>query len=269
MKAGHQGRYHALKYADLAGVELVAVVDIDGGRAARLSADTGAAACTDLTQMLHRVDVASVAVPVSAHLEVGWMLLDAGVHVLMEKPIARNLQEARALTELAAARGCALQIGHVERFNPAFEALRKRVRRPLYIEARRLGPFTARGSDADVVLDLMIHDIDLALTLAGRDVVGIEAAGVRVLSDHLDLAEARLRFAGGCVAELLASRASVGVQRRDALHDQILAFLEAVAGRRSLAVSGEDGVRALETAVAVIDRISGDASRLEPREGYQ
>jgi len=212
--AGHQGRYHAAKYAVLPGVRLAAVVDTDGVRAARVAAETGAEPYTDHRRVLGRVDVASVAVPVSAHHAIGCDLLDAGVHVLMEKPIAGNLDQADELNALATARKRVLQIGHLERFSSVTLALREQASHPIFIEARRLGPFTARGTDADVVLDLMIHDIDLALVLANAPIAEVEAHGTSVLSDQVDVANATLRFASGCIANLTASRVSFGSVRR-------------------------------------------------------
>lgn len=300
--AGYQGRFHALKYSALPGVQLTAVVDIDPQRAARLAAETGAAAYTHHRQVLRRVDVASVAVPVSAHHEVGHDLLEAGVHVLMEKPMARSVAEASELTTLAAARGCVLQIGHLERFSPVVRALRERVGVPRFIEAHRLGPFTARGTDADVVLDLMIHDLDLTLLLVDAAIVRVDANGAPVLSEHVDIANARLTFANGCTANLTASRVSFASRRRlrlfqadaylsadmgdyvlewcgrvpgvgpggrsgiagsrdllprgDALGDQIRAFVRAVRTGAPPVVSGEDGVRALKAALAVVGQIT-------------
>jgi predicted dehydrogenase len=212
--AGLHGLRHARKYQGLPGVRLCAVVDVDRARAARLAAETGAVAHSDHRAVLGEVDVASVVVPAHAHHEVGRDLLAAGVHVLMEKPIAASVPEGRALTRLAATHGRVLQIGHLERFNPVLRALRARARAPRFIEAQRLAPFSARGTEVNVVLDLMIHDIDLTLMLAQGPVVRVEASGARVLSDQIDVAHARLELADGVVAQLTASRVSFGRQRR-------------------------------------------------------
>lgn len=211
---GYLGRFHARKYAALPGVRLAAVVDVDSERAADMAAETGAPACTDVRDILGSIDVASVVVPTSQHYAVGRALLEAGVHVLMEKPITSEVAQATALIGLAQARGCVLQVGHLERFNPVARALIERVRLPMFIEAHRLAPFKQRGTDVSVVLDLMIHDIDLVLQLVGAPLERIDASGAPVLSEQVDIANARLRFANGCVANLTASRVSCKSQRR-------------------------------------------------------
>lgn len=211
---GYLGRFHARKYAALPGVRLTAVVDTDGARAALLAAETGARPYTDVYAALDDIDVASVVVPTSQHYQVGRVLLEAGVHVLMEKPITAEAAQATALIELARSRGCVLQVGHLERFRPVVRALLERAQAPRFIEAQRLGPFTARGVDVNVVLDLMIHDLDLVLKLVQAPIEQIEASGAPVRSEQIDIATARLRFANGCVAKLTASRVSPLLERR-------------------------------------------------------
>ncbi|GIX22597.1 MAG: UDP-N-acetylglucosamine 3-dehydrogenase [Gammaproteobacteria bacterium] len=212
--AGYLGRFHAQKYAALPGVELVGVVDIDPARAAAVAEEVGSRAYTDPEAVLDRVDAVSVVTPTVTHAEVAATCLDRGVHVLLEKPMTTTLAEADRLIELAERRGLVLQIGHLERFNPAVQAVAGALDRPLFIESTRLAPFKPRATDVDVVLDLMIHDIDLILALVGGEIEHIEAAGARVLSEHIDIANARLHFRGGCVANVTASRVSLKSERR-------------------------------------------------------
>jgi predicted dehydrogenase len=212
--AGYLGRFHAQKYAQLPGCELVAVVDTDADRAAAVAAECGCAAVTDVAGIVERIDAASVVVPTSAHREVALPLLEAGRHVLLEKPIAPDLDAADALVAAAERRDVVLQIGHLERFNPAIGALVARAQRPLFVEAHRLGVFSGRATDVDIVVDLMIHDIDILLHLVGRPVTAIQAVGTPVLTGRVDIANARLEFAGGCTANLTASRVSVRDKRR-------------------------------------------------------
>ncbi len=211
---GHFGRYHAEKYAALAGAELVAVVDCALERAQELGAALGALALTDLAELAGRVEAVSVVVPTRSHFAVARRLLEAGLHVLLEKPIAASLEEADTLIALAQAQGVMLQIGHLERFNAALLALADVLEVPLFIESHRLAPFKPRGTDVDVVLDLMIHDIDLIQQLIGRPLASIDAVGVPVLSAEDDIANARLRFEGGCVVNVTASRVSLKSERK-------------------------------------------------------
>lgn len=212
--AGHMGRYHAAKLADCAEVELVAVADPDEARARALAAQFGCAAHADWRAALEGVGAAVVAAPTAEHYAIARECLARGVHVLVEKPIARTLGEADALVASARAASLVLQVGHVQRYDPGFRALVARMDRPLYVEAERLAGFRARGTDVDVVLDLMIHDIDLALTLARSPVAAVSAAGFRVLTADIDIANARLEFANGCVASLSASRVSQSPVRK-------------------------------------------------------
>jgi predicted dehydrogenase len=212
--AGHFGRYHAQKYAATPGAELVAVVDADPARAAALAAETGTRAESSLEAMIGRIDAASVAVPTHAHYDVAARLLDAGIHVLVEKPIAATLDQADALVALAQRRGVVLQVGHLQRFLLQRMEIQARVVRPLFIEALRIAPFKPRGTDVGVVLDLMIHDIDLILALVGEPVTEVDAVGAPVVTASEDLVNARLKFANGCVASVTASRIGFKTERR-------------------------------------------------------
>lgn len=205
---GHLGRHHARLLASMPGVTLVHVVDLDAARAAEIGGAYGAAPLTDWRALDATIDAASIAVPTEAHLEVALGLIERGVHVLVEKPLARSLVEADALIAAAAARGVRLATGHTERFNPAVVAARPYLTHPRFIEAHRLGTFPERSLDIDVVFDLMIHDLDVLLSIVGEPVVSVEAVGVPVLTPRIDIANVRLRFAGGCIANLTASRIS-------------------------------------------------------------
>lgn len=299
---GHFGRYHAQKYAALPGAELVACVDANPAAAARVAQEVNSFATARLEDVVDRIDAASVAVPTKHHYEVARRLLEAGKHVLIEKPLAATRAEGKALVELAEARGRILQVGHLERFNAAILALRDVIREPLFVESHRLGGFVAgRGTDVSIVLDLMIHDIDLIQEFVGRPLVSVDAVGVPVLTDQDDIANARLRFEGGCTVNVTASRVSMTPQRRmrlfqhdayiaidfqtreatiarrgigkplpmlpgigveerqfepnDALQLEIESFLKAIAGESPVTVSGEAGLRALDTALWITEAL--------------
>jgi predicted dehydrogenase len=296
---GHFGRFHAQKYRELKGAKLVAVVDREPA-AARALADElgdGVLALTDPDGLIGRVDAASVVVPTREHFAVASSLLQGGLHLLVEKPIAASLEQADELLRLAGSCARVLQIGHLERFNAALLSLEDVLDGPLFVESHRLAPFKPRGTDVDVILDLMIHDIDLIQLLVRAPLVRAEAVGVPVLSDRDDIANARLHFEGGCVANVTASRVSlkserkmrlfqkdayvsidfmageatvarkgagemfpgvpdIGIERRrfgenDPLRLEIEVFLAAVRGERAVAVSGEDGRRALDAALRI------------------
>lgn len=206
---GHVGEHHARLYQELPGAELVAVCDTDAARAAAVAARQGSEATTDFRGLLGKVEAVSVAVPTVHHHAVARAFLEAGADVLVEKPIAESLEEAEALVATARRMGRILQVGHVERFNGGVRALHSLVRGPGFIECHRLGPFAGRGTDVDVVRDLMIHDIDIILSLVRSPVVQVQAVGVPVISDRVDIANARLQFASGCIANVTASRVSV------------------------------------------------------------
>jgi predicted dehydrogenase len=202
--AGHMGRFHAEKFARLPGVELTAVVDPDPARAK----------IQDFKQVLGDVQAAVIAVPTNLHHEVARACLERGLHVLVEKPLAATLEEADDLVDLASKKNAVLQVGHVQRYSNAFRALAKRVDKALYVDAERLAGFKQRGAEVDVILDLMIHDIDLAFSLARSEVASVSACGFRVLTRDIDIASARIEFVNGCVADLTASRVSQAVVRK-------------------------------------------------------
>lgn len=211
---GHLGQHHARLYAALPDSTLIGVTDQDRGRARLIADQHGAQVFEELSDLLKAVDVVSIAVPTSAHYGVARACLEAGKHVLVEKPIAVKPAEARELVDLAKAKGRRLQVGHSERFNPIMQAMRPHIRRPAFIEGHRIGPYSERGTDVDVVLDLMIHDLDLVLSLNPGPVEEVRAAGVPVLSSTIDIANARIQFQSGCVANLTASRVSLAKMRR-------------------------------------------------------
>ncbi len=211
---GYLGKFHAQKYAQIPGSQLIAVVDTDS-RAARAAATAhGAEALGDYRHLLGRVDAVSIVVPTSLHYEVARDFLTHGSHVLVEKPMTRTVSEAQALIELARAHGRTLQVGHLERFNNAILDLDRVLQKPLFIESHRLAPYKPRGTDVSVVLDLMIHDIDIILNIVRSDLERIDASGVPVLSDAVDIANARLVFENGCVANVTASRVSLKTERK-------------------------------------------------------
>ena len=205
---GHLGKHHARILSSLPGVDLVAVVDVNQARAKEIAAAHHTTALFDARELNGRVDAVTIAVPTESHRDVALPFLDAGVGVLVEKPMARNLAEADAMIAAAAASQATLAVGHTERFNPAVAAARPLLRDPRFIEVHRLGTFPERSLDIDVVFDLMIHDLDVVLSLVKSDVASIDAVGVPVLTGRVDIANARLRFANGCIANLTASRIS-------------------------------------------------------------
>ena len=210
---GHFGRYHAEKMAALDDAHLVAVADPDSARAAAVAARLDTQAVADHRALIGRIDAASVAVPAAAHYAVVKDLLDAGIHVLVEKPFTERVATASALTALAEAKGLVLQVGLIERFSEAFRTVAPRIARPVYMEAVRISPFSPRGTDVSVVLDMMIHDIDIVLALVDAPVAEIDAVGAPVFSASEDIANARLKFANGCVANVTASRVSLKTER--------------------------------------------------------
>ncbi|OLB19208.1 MAG: hypothetical protein AUI12_17750 [Acidobacteria bacterium 13_2_20CM_2_57_6] len=205
---GEFGRNHARVYRELDGVELVGVFDENPERAATVAAEFQTLVLTRLEELPRRADAASVAVPTVAHAEVGCRLLQMGLDVLVEKPMAVNLSEADALLHAAKKNGRILQVGHVERFNPAVIAVEPILNHPLFFEVHRLGVFTPRSLDVDVIYDLMIHDLDILLAMVNEPVVEVKAVGIPVLTEKVDIAHARLEFAGGAVANVTASRVS-------------------------------------------------------------
>jgi predicted dehydrogenase len=205
---GEFGRNHARVYKEIEGATLVGVFDADASRAAAFAKEFGTRAFSSLDALQGEVDAASVAVPTVAHADVGCRLMEQGIDVLVEKPMAANLAEADTLVDSAHRHSRILQIGHVERFNPAVLAVEPILNRPLFFEVHRLGVFTPRSLDVDVIYDLMIHDLDILLALVGEPVTEVKAVGIPVLTDKVDIAHARLEFAGGAVANVTASRVS-------------------------------------------------------------
>ncbi len=211
---GYVGRYHAQKYRDMPEVDLVAVVDLRYDRALSVARELQTEAYRSLQELVHRVDIASVAVPTTSHCAVATELMDQGVHVLVEKPMASSLEEAEAMADRARSRGVVLQVGHLERFNPAIRAILPHLENPLFLECHRISPYQGRGTDVDVVLDLMIHDIDLLLYFLKAEPIQVDAVGVPVLTPQYDIVNARFRFPSGCVANVTASRVSAKSLRK-------------------------------------------------------
>jgi predicted dehydrogenase len=205
---GHLGQHHARLLAAMPDVDLVAVVDTNPDRASEIADTYGSVALADTSTLLGSVDAAIVATPTTSHVEVALPLIEGGAAVLVEKPLAASVAEADRLVEAAAARGTLLATGHTERFNPAVTAALPLVSHPRFIEIHRLGTFPDRSLDIDVIFDLMIHDLDVLLSVVGPDVVSVEVVGVNVLTPRVDIANARLRFASGCIANVTASRIS-------------------------------------------------------------
>src|SRR5213082_401225 len=292
---GHIGGNHARIYAELPQAEFIAIFDIDPVRAAEIAAKYKAKAARSLEEFAGMVDAASVATPTSAHFSVARDLLMRGKHLLIEKPITENTADARELAQLAAEKRLVLQVGHVERFNPVLSALEQRLTHPRFIEAHRLSPYPNRSTEIGVVLDLMIHDLEIILHLVRSPVQSIDAVGVAVLSRGEDIANARLRFENGCVANVTSSRISpeqmrkirifqedaylsldyqnqsgeiyrraggritrdkVEIEREEPLKRQLTSFIECASTGREPRVSGFQATAALELAVKITKRIA-------------
>jgi predicted dehydrogenase len=298
---GYLGAFHAQKYAALPNAELVAVADANPDQAAKVAENCQCKAVTDYTTLFDQVDAVSIAVPTRMHFEVAREFLKRGIHVLLEKPITVTVEEAAELNRLARDHKAIFQIGHLERFNPALMMLANRDMAPRFIESHRLAPFKPRGADVNVVLDLMIHDVDIILNLVQSKVTHIDANGASVLSQAIDIANARIEFENGCVANVTSSRVSLKTERKmrifqqhayiavdfqtrglsvhrvgdremfpgipeitseesffdesDALKAEIISFLSAIQQGTPIVVSGEDGQRALETAIRITDLV--------------
>jgi predicted dehydrogenase len=292
--AGQFGKNHCRVIHESERAELVAVVDINATRAAEVASLYGGLPLTDYRELGGRVDAAVVAAPTSAHEQIGCFLVDAGIDVLVEKPLTPDVESADRLVRTAEKSGRVLQVGHLERFNPAVSELERRVTLPLFFEIHRMNLFSPRSLDVDVVLDLMIHDVDIVLALTGTEPAEIRAAGVSILSSKVDIANVRLEFSSGCVANLTASRIStdrvrklrlfqpeqylsldytrqdlaifsVGggqigfeqapVAKAEPLKLQLEAFLECVRTRKSPKTSGRAARPTLKVALAIVDRI--------------
>jgi predicted dehydrogenase len=292
---GEFGRNHVRVIRESPRAELAAVVDTNAARGSEAAAANGCASFTNVRELVGKVDAAVVAVPTSAHADIGCALMEAGIDVLVEKPIAADLPAADRLIQAAEANNRILQVGHLERFNPAVMALEKVARLPLFFEIHRLSVFSPRSLDVDVVLDLMIHDIDILLSLVHVDIEEIRAAGISILTSKVDIANVRLQFQGGCVANLTASRVStdrvrklrlfqpnqyisvdygrqdavlcsVGADRRISFEQlpvtkaeplvlQFDSFLDCVETRQAPKLSGSAARRSLETALAITAKI--------------
>jgi predicted dehydrogenase len=292
---GHIGSNHARIYAELPQAEFVAVFDIDPARAAEIATKYKAKAAESLNEFAEMVDAASVATPTSAHFPVARDLLARGKHLLIEKPITENTADARDLAQRAAEKRLVLQVGHVERFNPVLSALEQRLTHPRFIEAHRLSPYPNRGTEIGVVLDLMIHDLEIILHLVNSTVENIDAVGVPVLSHGEDIANARLRFASGCIANITSSRISpermrkirvfqedaylsldyqgqsgeiyrrvngqitrdpVAIEKEEPLRQQLASFVDCALTGGEPKVSGSHAAAALELAVEITKRIA-------------
>ncbi len=211
---GYLGQYHAEKYMALSGAELVGVMDINPKSAETVAKSCKCEAFAKLESLLDKVEAVSIVVPTHAHFPVAKTCLEKGKHVLLEKPMTTTLEEADTLIDLAQKRGVVFQIGHLERFNPAVVALFSYLDKPLFIESHRLGLSLERGTDVDVILDLMIHDLDIVLATVPAELVEVRAVGVPVVSKNIDIANVRLEFSNGCVANLTASRISTKKMRK-------------------------------------------------------
>ena len=304
---GYLGRFHAQKYAAIAGCELAAIVDDRADVGSAVATELGTRALTDYRELLGKVAAVSIVTPTALHFEIARAFLENGAHVLVEKPITETVEQARALVAAARAAGRVLQVGHLERFNPTIIAAEPHMGTPRFIDCQRLAPFRERGTDVNVVLDLMIHDLDIVQSIVGSEIEHIDAVGTPVFSPEIDIANARIRFANGCVANATASRVSLKTERKlrifqddaylsldlqqkiltvirkqavaagdsklpvsideqsfepgDALRSEIEAFLASCRGERAVAVSGEDGARALQTAVAIAAAVNNAAAR--------
>ncbi len=212
--AGHLGAIHSRKYASHKGVTLDGICDIDPLRGEKIAGETGTEYFEDFRKLVERVDILSVAVPTVLHYKISRYCLEKGKHILIEKPITEKVWQAKRLIELASERNLVLQVGHLERFNPALIRIASYIHDPGFIEAERISPFTERSTDIDVVLDLMIHDIDLILSFVRSPIKRVSAIGVPVLSEKTDIANARVLFESGCVANITASRVSMNRTRK-------------------------------------------------------
>ncbi len=237
--AGHFGRFHALKVAAAPRARLVGVHDADPARAALVGREAGGTPAMVLDELLAACQAVVIAAPAEAHHALATRALEAGCHVLVEKPIAATLEQADSLAALASQRRLVLQVGHLLRFSAEHRAISSRMSRPLYIEATRIAPYKPRGTDVSVVLDLMIHDLDLVLALVDSEITSVDALGAAVSSPSEDIANARVRFANGCVATITASRISIKTERRMRLFSQE-GYLSADFGARELVMIGRE-----------------------------
>lgn len=263
---GYLGKFHAQKFAQIPGSKLIAVVDVDEAARERVAGELGVDAIGDYRKLIGAVDAVSVVVPTPAHFEVAEAFLDGGAHVLVEKPITETVEQAARLVEIARRRNVVLQVGHLERFNPAVRALESRLKNPRFVESVRIAPYQVRGTDVDVVLDLMIHDIDLIQFIAGSPIDRVEAVGAAVITDKPDVANARIRFESGCIANVTASRTSLKVERKVRIFQEACYF-SADLQQKSVSVyrKAESAVGPLGLPISIEQLVcdDGDALRLE------
>lgn len=296
---GHLGTFHAKEYTALSekcNIELVGVCDIDKARAEKVAAEYNTRACTDYHELLDKADAVSIVVPTSLHYEISRAFLKSGVDVLVEKPITKTLEEANEIVALAAEKDLLIQVGHIERFNSAVMAVEPLLEKPRFIECQRLGSIQGKGriTDVGVVLDLMIHDIDIILSLVRSEVKKIEAVGMSTVSEHEDLANVRLTFANDVIADITASRITkeevrkirifqeksyilldflhqeafkfqkrsdsiekkeIEITKRPSLQAELDSFITCVRSRKKPVVSGEEGRQALAVALKILDEI--------------
>jgi predicted dehydrogenase len=294
--AGHMGRIHLQKLVALEDVELAGVVDSDKKLAAELSGKYGVSYFADYREIPVGLDGVIIASPTETHFEIARTFLEKDTNVFIEKPITSTVEQADELVRLAKDRNLVLQVGHLERFNPAYRSILSHIKNPLFIEARRTSNFTGRSTDIDVVLDLMIHDIDLVLSLAGKEAKDIRSQGVALVADKLDMVSATVKFSDGCTASLFASRISTKKERSlsifeedrhifvdllsgqstcniknpdgvietleyasekmDAVTDELSEFMCSIKGEKKPCVGGEDGLRALRLASQIKEHIA-------------
>lgn len=263
---GYLGKFHAQKFAQIPGADLVAVVDVDAEARERVAGELGADAVGDYRKLIGGVDAVSIVVPTPAHFEIAEAFLDSGTHVLVEKPITETVEQATRLIDMARERNVAFQVGHLERFNPAIRALETRLHNPRFVESVRIAPYQERGTDVDVVLDLMIHDIDLIQFIANSPIERVEAVGAAVISDKPDVANARIRFESGCIANVTASRTSLKVERKIRIF-QHACYFSADLHQKTVSVyrKGESMVGPLRLPISIekLECDDDDALRLE------
>lgn len=263
---GYLGKFHARKFAEIPGSELVAVVDVDEHVRESIANDLGVDAVGDYRKLIGAVDAVSVVVPTPAHFEIAEAFLDSGTNVLVEKPITETVEQADRLIDTARRRHAVLQVGHLERFNPAVRALKSLLDNPRFVESVRIAPYQERGTDVDVVHDLMIHDIDLIQYIAGSPITHLDAVGAAVITDKPDVANARIRFENGCVANVTASRTSLKVERKIRIF-QHSCYFSADLHQKSVSVyrKGESTIGDMHLPISIeqLECDGGDALRLE------
>jgi len=299
---GHLGSAHAKVYSKLKKVQLVTVCDCNSSRAHEIAKLFETDHCTDYREMFGKVDAVSIVVPTSLHYAISKDFLQQGIHVLIEKPITKNLEEADELIRLAKEQDLILQVGHIERFNPAVQAIERYLKKPKFIECQRLGPYHTRANDVGVVMDLMIHDIDIVLGLVMSDVLNLEAVGSSTISNFEDIANVRISFENGTIADITASRVTkeavrtirifqedsylfldylhqdalmfkktgdtivqeeIPIRRVEPLQKELLSFAECITMKRRPIVSGEEGRRALQVALTIVEKIN--LTQTQPR----